>query len=122
MNLNKNMKNFIIKYKKNILQFIGLSIGYLITNCIIFIALLVVFTVLILFFPNIYFKISSGIDAIINFIGNSIKSILFFLLYIFIVIPISLLQKIFKTNKGNAESPFIEINKEIGSEDLIKMW
>lgn len=122
MNLNKNMKNFIIKYKKNILQFIGLSIGYLITNCIIFIALLVVFTVLILFFPNIYFKISSGIDAIINFIGNSIKSILFFLLYIFILVPTSLLQKIFKKNEKKSATYFIEVNKKITSEDLIKMW
>jgi uncharacterized protein YqhQ len=116
------MKNFIIKYKKNILQFIGLSIGYLITNCIIFIALLVVFTVLILFFPNIYFKISSGIDAIINFIGNSIKSILFFLLYIFILVPTSLLQKIFKKNEKKSATYFIEVNKKITSEDLIKMW
>lgn len=116
------MKNFISKYKKNILQFIGLIIGYFITKSILFIALLVLFTVLILFFPNIYFKLSISIDAIINFIGNSIKNILFFFLYIFILTPTSLLQKTFKKNKEKSATYFIEVNKKITSEDLIKMW
>ena len=116
------MKYFILKYKKSIFQFIGLTIGYLITRSSLFIGLLVFFSLLIIFSPKIYFKFSNGIDAIINFIGNSIKSILFFLLYIFIITPISVLQKLIKRKNTKERHAFVELNRKIIKEDLEKMW
>lgn len=116
------MKYFILKYKKSIFQFIGFTIGYLITRSFLFLGLIVFFSLLIIFSPKIYFKFSNGIDSIINFIGNAIKSILFLMLYIFIIIPISLLQKSIKRKNTKERNSFVELNRKILKDDLEKMW
>ena len=113
---------FISTYKKNILQFIGLIITYLVTKNNAFIVLFAFFSLLILLFPKIYFQISNSLDLFINYIGKTIKSALFFLVFILIIIPVSVLKKTFKKQKQKNETHFIEINTEISSEDLVKMW
>ncbi len=118
------IKQFISTNRKFILQLLGFTIGYLITKSILFIFLILIFTILFIFSKEIYDSITNKIEFIIGIIGKTIKSFLFVMLYIFIMIPISIIQRIAtKENKTSEKiSYYIEIDKRTNTTSFKKMW
>lgn len=118
------MKLFLLKYKKNILQILGLIFGFILFNKKIFLYLAFTFLIIAIIFPKLYKKINIVIENIINYIGNSIKSLILAIVFILIINPISILLKIFskKNNCKKEDTNYIILNNNFNKNNMKNMW
>ncbi|MFN8284380.1 MAG: hypothetical protein U0U67_14260 [Chitinophagales bacterium] len=117
------MKHYLVKYKKNLLQIIGLSLGFLLFRKLVLLYIALFLLALLIIAPTYSNLFIHYTDKLISFIGNWIKSVLLFFFFVFIIIPISVLMKIFsKVKTENTDSYFVvksEVTEKINFE---KMW
>lgn len=118
------MKTFLQKYKKNILQILGFIFGFLVFKKMIFLYLAIVFLFIVFLFPNLAKKINIFLDKIINTIGNAIKTIILIIIFIAVVFPISVLNRIIKKKNNSKEknTSYFIVNKEFNKNDMKNMW
>lgn len=115
------MKVLLRKYQKNLLQIAGMLIAFFITRRLFFLYLGIGFFLLLLIAPGLSLQFGEGIDRLLRYIGKIIKRILFGLLFILLLTPLSFLRKCFA--KGSRKDPTSGYSSPGGTAgDLSKMW
>ena len=117
------MRKLVQAYKKNILQVIGFTLGFLIFHKPLLLVFALVLLLLLLAMPAQAVVVTSFIDKIIEFIGKVIKNILLFLTYVIVVVPLSLTMRIFGKKKTvETGSYYVMRNNSASPTDMTKMW
>ena len=115
-------RQFPAPYKPVIFQTIGFTIAYFITGKVFFIFILLSFIFLFIFLNNAYQSIMKGINFLITTAGNIIKTMLLFVVYLIVIIPISLLLKIAEKKENNTGTFYEEITTAITADRFKKLW
>ncbi len=117
------MQFFLNQYKKCILQILGLFIGYILTSQFIFLILAVILTITLLILPKYALYISGKSTVLIHFTGNIIKKVILLLMFVSLIIPISLIRRLFKKNKiENSTSFYIDRNISFSKINMELLW
>lgn len=117
------MKNYLIKYKKNLLQIVGIAFCAILFKNTILLCIAFFLIALLVFAPFYSNLIIQNSDKLLSFIGECIKSTFLFFFFIFIFIPISFLFKIFSKQEKQSTTFFInKSNNDFEKLDFEKLW
>ncbi|MCB0508973.1 MAG: hypothetical protein R2739_00515 [Chitinophagales bacterium] len=109
--------NTIRKYYQQGLPILGMLLAYWISHYLIFFILSVVLLLLLLFVPKVSKQVHSFLERILNIAGTWIKTSLFALLFIVLIIPLSFFLK-----RQDKNVSFVQRNHSFEPEDFKKMW
>lgn len=105
------------------LQIIGLFLGFLLFKKLLLLYIALFLLTLLLITPVYSDLFILYTDKLISFIGNCIKSFFLCFFFVLIIIPISLLMKIFTKSKTiNSPSFFILKDTILEKINFEKMW
>lgn len=107
----------IRKYYQHGLPILGMLLAYWISHYLIFLILSVVLLLLLLFVPKVSKQVHSFLERILNVVGTWIKTSLFALLFIVLIIPLSFFLK-----RQDKNVLFVQRNHNFEAQDFKKMW